>query len=116
MLIFLWKLIYRLSDDGFGFNLWRKKCEKISNVLVIIHTKKDYVFGGYTSKGWQQDAKSTNQYTEDHKAFMFSIRMSNDTSYKPVLANPRKPQQAININTQSVCIFGSSWYVDTNFL
>eukprot|EP01084_Bolivina_argentea_P259494 437841_1 len=114
-----WNLLYRSSRDGIGLIPFKEKCDNHSNIVCLVESECNNVFGGFTSIGW--DDTGTNHiwgYNYDDKAFLFSIRSSK--KYKPYLVTPRYPFQAIRTQMRTYCIFGSSelWlyenWVDTN--
>ncbi|KAJ5079193.1 hypothetical protein M0811_14526 [Anaeramoeba ignava] len=72
---------YSAIKDGFSSQNWHKAVDGKGKTLVIIKTTEDFIFGGFTSVGWQKS--SCLKFTEDSKAFLFSLK--NDI-------NDRKPQ------------------------
>lgn len=62
-------LAYRASSDGDKAETFHKKCDDISNSLVVLKTKDGKRFGGYTKQSWGGD----NEYKKDDEAFVFSI-------------------------------------------
>ena len=68
-----YKLIYRASDNG-GFAAdFHEKCDDddLEGTLIIIKTKEDNTFGGYTTVSWD----GTEEKKKDEKAFVFSINL-----------------------------------------
>jgi hypothetical protein len=57
---------------------------------VVIRSRKGLIFGGYTSKEW----KSSGDYVEDEKAFIFSLKEGPDQKMKFNVKN-EKANQAI---------------------
>ena len=47
-----WKLLFRGSESNFDVKLCHETCQNKSKLIWIILTKKDNVFGGYSSKKW----------------------------------------------------------------
>jgi hypothetical protein len=83
-------LIYRATRDSFYASSFHSKCGNLKNLLVIIQTRDNSVFGGYTSVGWTSNFFG---YIYDSSAYLLSVR-------KNGLANPYKliivsPQEAI---------------------
>ena len=61
-------LLYRASDNNGSGKIFHEKCNGKTPTLTIIHTKNDYIFGGYTEKNW-------SQFTNDDNAFCYSINL-----------------------------------------
>ena len=67
---FYLKLIYKATIDGDNSKNFHEKCDGISPILVIIQTKDNYRFGGYTHNSFE----SLNEaYKKDDSAFIFSL-------------------------------------------
>ncbi|CAF0714014.1 unnamed protein product [Brachionus calyciflorus] len=64
-----WNLLYRATRDGFKVGDFHKKCDNIPHTLTIIKTDKDYIFGGYTEKSWDESTSCKH----DKNAFLFSL-------------------------------------------
>ena len=103
-----WNLIYRLSDDGFSFNIFREKCHELKNIVAIIHSDTNNVFGGYLSVGWQK-YEDYFAYQKDPNAFLFLIRSSKD--YPMELFNVKEKEDCYIscVHDEEVCIFGGGW-------
>jgi hypothetical protein len=68
-------LCYRASRDGFHAYNFHQKCDNLPNVLTLIKSHKNNVFGGYSAKPWV----SSSVITADTDAFLFSLRRENFT-------------------------------------
>ena len=77
-----WKLLYRGSEHGFTSNNFASKCDYKQNIIVIIETTKNMVFGGYTSIGFSRDDYHRG-YGKDKDVFIYSIRSGNNNKYPP---------------------------------
>ena len=77
------KLIYKATRDG--ENNFFNKCNGIKDVLLLIKSDNNSIFGGYTKVGFQ---KSSNSTFKDDSAFVFSF---NTNKIYPV----KKGQDAI---------------------
>ena len=55
-----WKLIYQASKDGFSSFDFHLKCNNYENTLTLIKTTKSYIFGGYTSRLWNECKENNN--------------------------------------------------------
>ena len=104
-----WNLIYRGSDDGFGYKEFWNKCNKINSVIIVIETKnKKNVFGGYTSKYFEKNKNGYFEYINDENAFIYSIRCHNkDKKYKSQIFPIRKnhSQYALASYPSRLCVW-----------
>ena len=64
------KLLYRASENQGSSTLFHQKCDGKTPTIVIIHSKNNYKFGGFTKKSW-----SSSNPIEDDDAFCFSINL-----------------------------------------
>lgn len=48
------QLRFRASDHGFTAKDFHAHCDNIPNTIIIIQSASDYVFGGFTSKMWNE--------------------------------------------------------------
>ncbi|KAJ5070068.1 btb/poz domain-containing protein [Anaeramoeba ignava] len=86
------KLGYSAKKDGFNCKKWHDTCDNKGKTLVIIKTKNNYIFGGFTLIGFTNDNSKWNEkyinkgygYIPDSNAFIFSLR--NDKNNR----NPNK--------------------------
>ncbi len=63
-------LIYRASRNGFGATNFHSKCNDKPNTLIIIKSKNDNVFCGYTEQTWNH---AYGCYKADPNSFIFSL-------------------------------------------
>ena len=63
------KLLYRCSEDGDDSSIFHSKCNDISPTIVLIKTKDNIKFVGYTSARWN----NVEDYSSDKNAFIFSL-------------------------------------------
>lgn len=68
-------LCYRASRDGFHAYTFHQKCDNLPNVLTLIKSHKNNVFGGFSSQPWV----SSSIITADTNAYLFSLRRENNT-------------------------------------
>lgn len=61
-------LLYRASEDGGSGKKFHEKCDDKTPTIVIIHSKNNFKFGGYTEKSW-------SKVCIDDNAFCFSINL-----------------------------------------
>ena len=61
-------LLYKASRDGDKSENFHSKCDNINNTLVIIKTTNSNIFGGFTTKTWNNAG-----YINDPFAFAFSL-------------------------------------------
>ena len=105
-----WKILYRKSQDGFNFDIIRNKTHGLKNVLIIIHTDSNNVFGGYLSVGWRKEIPSGLPADNDKLAFLFLIRSSNP-KYSMGIYNIRDKdgKYASYTRDNHVCIIGGGY-------
>lgn len=83
-----WKKLYQGTRDGFRAIDFHSKCDGYNNTLVLIKSTESYVFGGFTTKLWND----SSFFVYDPDAFLFSLINSYRIPYK---FNVKKPEQAI---------------------
>ena len=66
---FEFNLLYRATEDGDSANDFHTRCDKHKNTLVLVKTKKNVKFGGFTTETW--DGNDIDK--EDKNAFCFSL-------------------------------------------
>ncbi|KAJ5066119.1 pep-cterm sorting domain-containing protein [Anaeramoeba ignava] len=71
---------FSAKRDGFNSQNWHKKVDGKGKTLIIIKTKDNFIFGGFTQVGFN----GNTGYINDSSAFIFSLR--NDK-------NNRKPEK-----------------------
>ena len=64
-----YELIYRASVDGAFGKIFKKKCLKVRRTLIVVESKKNKIFGGFTEARWND---SDSDY-KDENAFCFSL-------------------------------------------
>ena len=64
-----YKLIYRASEDGAFGKIFKNKVSRTKRTLIIINTKNNKTFGGFTEALWN----NSNTTRKDEKAFCFSF-------------------------------------------
>ncbi|KAJ5067197.1 pep-cterm sorting domain-containing protein [Anaeramoeba ignava] len=83
---------FSAKKDGFDSQKWHSICDNKGKTLIIIKTKDNFIFGGFTQIGftndkskWKEnDRRYNNGFIPDKNAFIFSLR--NDK-------NNRKPEK-----------------------
>ena len=65
------KLIYRATDDGDTAEIFHKKCDNISPILILIKTDQHRRFGGFTQAFFESTEKLEGK--QDGSAFIFSL-------------------------------------------
>ncbi|KAJ5066666.1 pep-cterm sorting domain-containing protein [Anaeramoeba ignava] len=73
---------FSAKRDGFDSQKWHKSCDDKGKTLVIIKTKDNFIFGGFTQVGFKPSKRGI--WIQDENAFIFSFR--NDK-------NDRKPEK-----------------------
>ncbi|KAJ5076867.1 pep-cterm sorting domain-containing protein [Anaeramoeba ignava] len=111
---------FSAKRDGFNCKKWHLKCDNKGKTLVIIKTKDNYIFGGFTSIGWKGDIlkwdkkfdkfeedsdedsdedsgdEIDNEWIVDSTAFIFSLR-NDKNNRKPEKFPVRKTQEKFAI-------------------
>ena len=64
------KLLYRLSRDGSSIFNFHSKCDYISPTLLLIESRDQNKFGGYTTASWDM---FSGDYKNGTKTFLFSL-------------------------------------------
>ena len=90
-------LCYRASKDGDLAENFHKKCDYIKNIIILISTKQNTKFGGFSTESW--DSNNNNPWKKDEHSFIFSL--NNYDSYNVI-----NPDKAILCNRQYGPIFG----------
>ena len=62
-------LLYKGTQDTDNSKIFHQKCDGEKNILLFILTNKKYIFGGYTSVGFDSSGNAKN----DDQAFLFSV-------------------------------------------
>ena len=77
-----YKLIYRCSKHGDTAKNFHMKCDYIGPNMILVKTKKNFIFGGVTTKSWKhllkdikKDDPEYGTEIKDEKAFGFSINL-----------------------------------------
>ncbi|KAJ5066088.1 hypothetical protein M0811_03421 [Anaeramoeba ignava] len=73
---------FSAKNDGFDSQNWHKAVDGKGKTLVIIKTKDNFIFGGFTQVGWTNDTSKWSEehdggnwgYIKDENAFIFSLR------------------------------------------
>ncbi|KAJ5074239.1 pep-cterm sorting domain-containing protein [Anaeramoeba ignava] len=62
---------FSAKRDGFDSQNWHNAVDNKGKTLVIIKTKQNFIFGGFTQVGWR---KGGDYFLRDSNAFIFSLR------------------------------------------
>ncbi|KAJ5069579.1 pep-cterm sorting domain-containing protein [Anaeramoeba ignava] len=101
---------FSAKRDGFNSQNWHKAVDGKGKTLVIIKTKQNFIFGGFTQVGFNGNTGNIN----DSNAFIFSLR--NDKGDRiPAKFTIKTPQYAIYSNYNSCGpYFGNDFYLSSN--
>ena len=99
-------LMFRASRDGDSAKNFHLKCDLIGPNIILVKTKKNFIFGGFTNKGWKhlfKDIKKDNpdfatEYKDD-KAFGFSVNL------KKIYRNEKYNKNVIYCNNNYGAVF-----------
>ena len=67
------KLLFRMTRDGDKCSDFHKYCDNKGPTLTLVHTDKDYKFGGYTPFSWRSERGESP--TTDKDTFLFSLNL-----------------------------------------
>ncbi|KAJ5080128.1 hypothetical protein M0811_14145 [Anaeramoeba ignava] len=85
---------FSAKRDGFSGQNWHKAVDGKGKTLIIIKTKDNFIFGGFTQVGFNS---ANGEWINDSNSFIFSLR--NDTGdRKPEKFTIKQPQYAIYSN------------------
>ncbi|KAJ5080762.1 hypothetical protein M0811_13803 [Anaeramoeba ignava] len=104
---------FSAKRDGFSGQNWHKAVDGKGKTLVIIKTKDNFIFGGFTQVGFKY-VQSGYEYINDSNAFIFSLR--NDKGDRiPAKFTIKQPQYAIYSNLSYGPTFGyNDFYLNSN--
>ena len=68
------KLLFKMSEHGSEGKDFHKYCDKKGPNLVLIKTKTNRIFGGFTPLNWEN--KSISRYDESNQTFIFSLNLN----------------------------------------
>ena len=109
--IIKYTLVYRATRDGDSSKIFHSKCDFIGPNITLIKTKKGYIFGGFTYKGWKhlfkdikKDEPDFGTDLKDEKAFGFSI------NEKKVYKNDKPNEPAISCNNNYGPVFKNNFF------
>ena len=93
-------LCYRATNDGDKAQNFHYKCDYIKNILILIQTKKNKKFGGFSTESW--DNNNEKIWKKDKQAFIFSLNKTENRCY-----NIKKPEMALFCHKKHGPIFGN---------
>ena len=100
-------LCYRATKDGDNANNFHQNCDYIKNIVIIIQTRKNKKFGGFSSESW--DNNTEESWKKDNQAFIFSLNDYNSF-------NIINPERALFCNKEYGPIFGNGEiFIPDNF-
>eukprot|EP01156_Anaeramoeba_ignava_P009790 Anaeramoba_ignava/a478211_80.p1 GENE.a478211_80~~a478211_80.p1 ORF type:complete len:552 (-),score=216.55 a478211_80:124-1779(-) len=91
-------------DSSSSENFYGKVNDK-GRTLILVRTTDDYIFGAYTTVGFQSN--KNNEFIEDPKAFLFSLK-NPDKEPKQFPILPGKEKYALFYNAQKGPYFGGN--------
>ncbi|KAJ5076743.1 e3 ubiquitin-protein ligase trim56-like [Anaeramoeba ignava] len=109
---------YSAKRDGFDCKKWHETCDDKGKTLVIIKTKDNFIFGGFTSVGFTDDKSKWNEvwrkyktgYIVDPNPFIFSLR-NDKNNREPEKFSVKQGDEvfAIYYGLDYGPIFGGGW-------
>ena len=100
-------LLFSSKENGDNSKNFHKFCDGLSPTLILIRSKENKIFGGFTTTEWD----SFSGYKKDSNAFLFSI-----DEKKMVKTNDEKYSIYCNIELGPVFGSGHDLYVSSEFL
>ncbi|KAJ5075839.1 pep-cterm sorting domain-containing protein [Anaeramoeba ignava] len=105
---------FSAKRDGFNSQNWHKAVDGKGKTLVIIKTKDNFIFGGFTQVGWTNDKSKwsvdnrSHVYIIDSNAFIFSLR-NDKGNRKPEKFTIKKGKEkyAIEYDLKDGPVFGT---------
>jgi len=94
------QLLFRASRDGFTAQAFHSKCDGKSPTITFIKSEHGYIFGGYTQAQW----KSSDDYSSDNNAFIFTFKNGNELEVFKV----KNHSKAIYSDMSYLATFGES--------
>ncbi|KAJ5071539.1 hypothetical protein M0811_10171 [Anaeramoeba ignava] len=103
---------FSAKRDGFNSQNWHNAVDGKGKTLVIIKTKQNFIFGGFTQVGFKH---SSGEQINDSNAFIFSLR--NDKGDRiPAKFTIKQPQYAIYSGLSYGPVFGNDdFYLNSDF-
>ncbi|KAJ5075294.1 pep-cterm sorting domain-containing protein [Anaeramoeba ignava] len=92
------KIVFSGKKDGFSSHTFHEKCDNKGKTLVLIKTKDQYIFGGFSEVGWTKDMSKVSKkkdrywYIKDDNSFLFTL--SNPKNYPPKKFKVRENQES----------------------
>lgn len=104
-----WQEVYRGSRDGFGAADFHAKCDHVPRLLVLACTAKsekdsEWLFGGFTEKGFVPSTPGRRAVYDDPAAFLFSLT---NPAGKPTKLPSAGAGQEINYDRETSAKFGA---------
>ena len=101
-------LCYRASTDGDSAEIFHKKCDYIKNIIILIKTKQQKKFGGFSTESWETNTEIPI-HKKDKDAFIF--RLDNYKCYYII-----KPEKALYCSKKLGPVFGiGEIFIPDNF-
>ncbi|KAJ5079247.1 hypothetical protein M0811_04268 [Anaeramoeba ignava] len=103
---------FSAKRDGFNSKNWHNAVDGKGKTLVIIKTKDNFIFGGFTQVGFKYS--QNGEYINDSNAFIFSLR-NDKGDRKPEKFTIKKGEEkyAILSNLDFGPFFGSDIWLDS---
>ncbi|KAJ5067103.1 hypothetical protein M0811_13253 [Anaeramoeba ignava] len=106
---------FSAKRDGFNCENWHKAVDNKGKTLVVIKTKQNFIFGGFTKVGWKKNKSKSNQkdtqfydgYINDSDAFIFSLRNNKgDRQPEKFSIKKKEAKNAIYYGLKNGPVFG----------
>lgn len=109
--------IYRASEekDGGKAKRFHEKCKGKKNTLILIKTKKDFRFGGFTINTWDSNDPCIDDdgYKTSNDDFIFALKKTGGAIIYPNKATKLRTTRCLD---ECGPIFGNDFRIGDNFL
>ena len=96
-----WKLVYRASEHGFGYENFHEKCADETQCLTIVQVENGNIFGDYIDRAWNKQPR----YMTDKNSFLFSLINKEN---KPLKMKCSLPDKAAIGSVSFIQVYGHS--------
>ncbi|KAJ5069323.1 pep-cterm sorting domain-containing protein [Anaeramoeba ignava] len=104
---------FSAKKDGFDSKNWHKAFDGKGKTLIIIKTKDNFIFGGFTQVGFKHTPMG--EYIQDSNAFIFSLRndKGNRNPEKFSIKKEEEKYALYSYANESIC-FGQDFILRSN--
>jgi len=67
------EIIFKMTENGYDSKDFHKFCDDKEPTLVLVKTKKDKIFGGFTPLNWKKTNSKSEKKDDSNQTFIFSL-------------------------------------------